>query len=187
VSTAQAPGGFPEALLSYAPVTEDERLLDLAREAALRGAEVILRSGHGARPSEEKGAGDYVTDVDRRSEQTIARHLTSGAPGIPMVGEEAGGAPSDRYWLVDPLDGTTNFLHGLPMVGVSVALVADGRPLLGVVHAPFLRTTWSASRGRGADRDGRPIRGRRGRHRGPWSEPGSRSAGRTCSPGTHAS
>jgi myo-inositol-1(or 4)-monophosphatase len=60
--------------------------------------------------------------------------------------------------LVDPLDGTTNFLHGLPIVGVSVALVADGRPLLGVVHAPFLRTTWSAGRGRGADRDGRPIR-----------------------------
>jgi myo-inositol-1(or 4)-monophosphatase len=139
-------------------VAEDERLLEVAREAALRGGEVILRAGHGAQPAEEKGSGDYVTEIDRRSEETIGRHLGAGAPGIPVLGEEAGGAPTERYWSVDPLDGTTNYLHGLPMVGVSVALVVDGRPELGVVHAPFLKTTWSAIRGRGAHRDGRPIR-----------------------------
>jgi myo-inositol-1(or 4)-monophosphatase len=140
-------------------VTEDERLLEVALEAALRGGEVILRAGHGARPAEEKGPGDYVTEIDRRSEETIGGHLGMGAPGIPVLGEEAGGTPpTDRYWSVDPLDGTTNFLHGLPMVGVSVALVADGRPALGVVHAPFLGTTWSAIRGGGAHRDGQRIR-----------------------------
>jgi myo-inositol-1(or 4)-monophosphatase len=138
-------------------VTEDERLLEVAREATLRGGEVILGADHGARPAEEKGAGDYVTEIDRRSEETIRRHLEAGAPGIPLIGEESGGTPTDRYWSVDPLDGTTNFLHGLPMIGVSVALVAGGRPALGVVHGPFLNTTWSAIRGKGAHRNGRPI------------------------------
>jgi myo-inositol-1(or 4)-monophosphatase len=139
-------------------VTEDERLLEVAREAALLGGEVILDGGRGARSAREKGAGDYVTRTDRRSEEAIRAHLSARTPGIPVLGEEAGGATADRYWLVDPLDGTTNFVHGLPMVGVSVALVAQGRPAIGVVHAPFLGTTWSARLGNGAHRDGRPIR-----------------------------
>jgi myo-inositol-1(or 4)-monophosphatase len=139
-------------------VTQDERLLGLAQGAAIEGGRVIVEDGHGARSSERKGAGDYVTETDRRSEEAIRRHLASGEPRIPMVGEEAGGTPAERYWLVDPLDGTTNFVHGLPMVGVSVALVEEGRPVLGVVHAPFLGTSWSAIRGGGARRDGTPIR-----------------------------
>jgi myo-inositol-1(or 4)-monophosphatase len=76
--------------------------------------------------------------------------LTHATPDIPLVGEERGGATSDRYWLVDPLDGTTNFLHGFPIVAVSVALVEDGRPTVGVVHAPFLRETYAAAAGLGA-------------------------------------
>ena len=149
-------------MVAYALVTEDDRLLRLASDAALRGAEAILRADHGARhrgeaPSEEKAAGDYVTEVDRESERTIVEHLLGGAPEIPVVGEEGGGTPSDRYWSVDPLDGTTNFLHGLPFVGVSVALIDEGSPVIGVVHAPFLDLTWTAVRGGGAHRDGQPI------------------------------
>lgn len=125
----------------------------MARRAALRGGEIVL----GARPAgeaETKGAGDYVTEVDRASERAIGEVLAAATPDIPMLGEEAGGTRGERYWLVDPLDGTTNYLHGFPVVGVSVALVEDGRPVVGAVHAPFLGETYVAARGHGALRDG---------------------------------
>ena len=98
---------------------------------------------------EEKAVGDYVTEVDRSSERAIEEVLLAGEPDIPMVGEEGGGTSSARYWLVDPLDGTTNFVHGFPIVGVSIALVEEGRPVIGVIHAPFLGETTVAAQGRG--------------------------------------
>ena len=98
----------------------------------------------------EKGAGDYVTEVDRASENAIAAFLRNATSGIPVVGEEYGGSAGGRYWLVDPLDGTTNFVHGFPIVGVSVALVEEGRPMAGAIHAPFLRETYVGARGQGA-------------------------------------
>lgn len=104
-------------------------------------------AGHGSRA---KATGDYVTDVDRESERAIGELLTAETPDIPLVGEEAGGTPTDRYWLVDPLDGTTNYLHGFPVVGVSIALIQDGRPIVGVVHAPFLGETYLTTAGGGA-------------------------------------
>ena len=134
----------------------DPEALDLAVRAALTGGDIIRSSRPGG-PAEAKGAGDYVTDVDRRSEDAITDILTGGARDIPVLGEEEGGARGDRYWLVDPLDGTTNFMHGFPVVGVSVALVEDGRPSVGVVHAPFLEETYTAVRGGGAS-----VRGRHG-------------------------
>ena len=124
-------------------------------EVAARAAEIggaIVRGGLGDRgAAEDKGLpGDYVTEVDRASERAIREVLGNATPGVPVVGEEGGGRASDRYWLVDPLDGTTNFVHGFWAVGVSVALVEGGEPVAGAVHAPFLETTWVASRGGGA-------------------------------------
>jgi myo-inositol-1(or 4)-monophosphatase len=107
---------------------------------------------------EEKGAGDYVTRVDRAAEEAITALLLGEARDTPVVGEERGGTPSERYWLVDPLDGTTNFVHGFPVVGVSVALVERGRPIAGAVHAPFFHTTFTAAHGGGAEQDGQPLR-----------------------------
>lgn len=107
---------------------------------------------------EEKGVGDYVTLVDREAEEAIIAMLLEEAPDIPVVGEERGGSRGERYWLVDPLDGTTNFVHGFPVVGVSVALVEGGRPTAGAVHAPFLDTTFTAARGGGAEHDGQSLR-----------------------------
>jgi myo-inositol-1(or 4)-monophosphatase len=123
-------------------------LRDLARRAAVRGGEVVL-GPRPTGPAELKGAGDYVTQVDRASEHAIAEILAS-ASDIPVLGEEEGGSPGKRYWVVDPLDGTTNYLHRFPIVGVSVALVEEGRPVIGVVHAPFLAETYVAERGEGA-------------------------------------
>jgi myo-inositol-1(or 4)-monophosphatase len=83
--------------------------------------------------------------------------LLAAEPEIPVFGEEEGGERAALGWLVDPLDGTTNFLHGFPVVGVSVGLVASGRPVVGVVHAPLLGTTYTAIRGGGAACNGEPL------------------------------
>ena len=136
------------------------RLGAVAEAAARLGGGVV--AGHFGRLTEgvhSKAPGDYVSEVDLDSEETIREALERDAPGIAFFGEEGGGAKGDLWWVVDPLDGTANFLHGFPVVGVSVALVEAGRPVAGAVHAPLLGgETFTAVRGGGAFRDGRPIR-----------------------------
>jgi len=131
---------------------------DLARRAAQHGGEIIREAGAGVSAQAKGLPGDYVTEVDLASERAIRELLHEATPGIPMQGEESGGATGERYWVVDPLDGTTNFVHGFPLVGISVALVEEGRPVAGCVHAPFLGDTYVATRGEGAwlERDGEP-------------------------------
>jgi myo-inositol-1(or 4)-monophosphatase len=124
-------------------------LLEAAIAAAHVAGETILASGVNA-GTESKGTGDYVTVTDRAAEEAIAASLRTAHPRIPLVGEERGGVPADRYWLVDPLDGTANFLHRFPVVGVSIALIQGGRPVVGVVHAPFLGETFWATAGGGS-------------------------------------
>lgn len=94
--------------------------------------------------------GDYVTEVDLAAEHAIMALLEAEGGGVPVHGEELGGEGVDDAWVVDPLDGTTNFAHGFPAVGVSVALVRSGVPVAGAVCAPFLGDTWVAGRGEGA-------------------------------------
>ena len=126
------------------------RLTDVAERSALAGGRVVLEGAGAGAAAERKGAGDYVTEVDRASERTIGRMLAEATPDLPLVGEEAGGAPGDRWWVVDPLDGTTNFLRRFPAVAVSVALVENGRPVVGAVHGPFLGETYVGARDLGA-------------------------------------
>jgi len=135
---------------SAADLRELLELLDLAVEAAQKAGALQL-SGFG-RPMRlwEKAPRAYVTDFDLRSEELIYRHL-SRAAGIGFIGEERDGHDANGLtWVVDPLDGTANFLRGYPSFGVSIALVEDGEPLVGVVHAPFLRCTYAAVREGGA-------------------------------------
>lgn len=133
-------------------------LLDAAVRAARLGGDLIAgRFGQGM-GAEAKGPGDYVTATDHASEEAIRDALAADAPGIPFFGEEQGGTRAAIGWIVDPLDGTANFVHGFPAVGVSIALVEDGRPVVAVVHAPILGTTWTAAEGQGAHVDDRPIR-----------------------------
>jgi myo-inositol-1(or 4)-monophosphatase len=134
------------------------RYRDLSVRAAVEGGRIIKGALGRTGEVSTKGSGDYVTDVDRAAEEAIGTVLREGAPGISVVGEELGGREEGLFWLVDPLDGTTNFVHGFPAVGVSVALVEEGRPAAGAVHAPFLGGTWCAARGLGAvDGEGRPL------------------------------
>ena len=101
-----------------------------------------------------KGAGDYVTAADRASEAAIVEVLEREAPGIARLAEEAGGARAGTMWAVDPLDGTTNYVHGLPAVGVSVGLIDGRRPVIGVVIAPFLGLEFAGAAGHGVTVNG---------------------------------
>jgi myo-inositol-1(or 4)-monophosphatase len=136
-----------------------DRLLAGAEAAARSGGVIVVGAFGGAKQSpREKAPGDWVSDVDVDSERAVRAALALAAPDIPFFGEETGGELGAVGWIVDPLDGTSNFLHGFPAVGVSVALVEDGVPVVGVVHAPILGVTYTARRGGGAFVDGEPAR-----------------------------
>ena len=101
-----------------------------------------------------KSSGDYVTASDRASEAAILEVLRRESPGVAVLAEEAGGSRGGTMWAVDPLDGTTNFIHGYPQVGVSVGLIEDRRPVVGVVIAPFLDVEFAGVSGAGVTRNG---------------------------------
>jgi myo-inositol-1(or 4)-monophosphatase len=98
-----------------------------------------------------------VTGSDRQSESAILEVLARESPGITVLAEEGGGKREGTMWVVDPLDGTTNFTRGFPSVGVSVGLLEDRKPVLGVVLAPFLKLEFTAVRGEGAFMNGERL------------------------------
>lgn len=105
-----------------------------------------------------KGLIDLVTEVDLAAEAAILASLATDTPGVPVLAEEGGGAAhSDTRWIVDPLDGTTNFVHGFPHFGVSIALESEGKLVAGCIYEPFHQRTWSAAAGAGAHCDGQRI------------------------------
>jgi myo-inositol-1(or 4)-monophosphatase len=144
------------------PDTVDGRreLLALALTAA-REAAVLIHKGWRKHPViEHKGAIDLVTSYDRESEDLLRRRLTAAVP-FAIVGEEEGGTcalgEEGATWYVDPLDGTTNFVHGHPFFCVSIGLFVGPAPVLGVVVAPALQTEWTGGIGLGATRSGEPC------------------------------
>ena len=125
----------------------------VVRDAASRASEILLE-GYRTRPVRRTKSTeiDFVTEFDQRSETLVLELL---APlGIAVVAEEGGGTRAERTFYVDPLDGTTNYLHGHPFFCVSIGLIDAGVPVLGVVHAPALGVTWEAVRGCGTLRNG---------------------------------
>ncbi|PLL14251.1 inositol monophosphatase [Tabrizicola sp. TH137] len=127
--------------------------------AAAEDAGVALLRHHRSRDLlhvEEKRAGDFVSEADREAEALLRRRLLGARPGDGWLGEETGEeAGNGRRWVVDPLDGTTNFLRGLPYWCVSVALEVEGRPRLGVIHDPLHGETFAAAPGLGFRLNGR--------------------------------
>lgn len=108
-----------------------------------------------------KGPGDFVSRADRRAEETIRSELMTARPSYGFLGEEGGGQDGEdptRRWIVDPLDGTTNFLHGLPHWAVSIALEHKGNIVAGVIHDPVKDEMFHAERGEGAWLNGSRIR-----------------------------
>ncbi len=130
--------------------------------AIARAAGAILRDGlHTRRSIERKSASiDVVTDIDLASEQVILAGLREHFPGHRVIAEEAGDDASESAycWLIDPLDGTTNYAHGYPMFCVSMALLVDTVPTLGVVYDPLRDECFVGERGKGATLNEQPIR-----------------------------
>jgi len=134
---------------------------EIAVEAGARIADVW----HEQRNVSFKGEVDLVTDTDKAVEELVVRRLRAAFPQHPILAEETAAAAdfaqvaSEEYlWIVDPLDGTTNFAHGYPHVAVSIGLVHRGEPYLGVVRDPMRNETFTATRGAGAFLNAAPIR-----------------------------
>src|SRR5882672_590825 len=139
-----------------APSLERRVAIDAARAAGgLLQAE--LRASH--RVAFKGPSTNLVTEMDERAEELIVGRLASAFPDDSILAEERGAAPgrSGRRWIIDPLDGTTNYAHGLPTFGVSIALETDKRVELGVVFDPNLDELFVAERGRGATVNDRPL------------------------------
>jgi myo-inositol-1(or 4)-monophosphatase len=100
-----------------------------------------------------KGPADFVSAADRRAEEILFAELTKARPGYGFLGEEGGGREGDdktHTWIVDPLDGTTNFLHGIPQFAISIALEREGVIVAGVIYNPANEELFQAERGKGA-------------------------------------
>jgi len=140
------------------------QLVEIAKGAALIGGQV-LKENFGKlqmEDIEEKAPKDFVSFVDRTSEERIREYLKRFTPEYAILGEEGGlEGSSDRVWVIDPLDGTKNFLAGFPIFAVSVALVdrkQNYRPLVGAIYLPFFGDLYYAYRGGGAFKNRKPIK-----------------------------
>ena len=108
-----------------------------------------------------KSRNDFVSEVDRQAETEIVTILLRAFPDHAILGEEhgaQGASESDYVWIIDPLDGTTNFLHGVPQFAVSIGLYYKGRPERGVIYDPVKQELFTAARGQGASLNNRRIR-----------------------------
>jgi myo-inositol-1(or 4)-monophosphatase len=138
---------------------DDLQLLEAVIGTA-RAAGDLLLDRLGRSRIEFKGEVDLVTEADRMAEAFLVERLRALLPEAAILAEEGGahaGSPEVR-WIVDPLDGTTNFAHGYPVFAVSVALQRAGEVTVGVVHDPTRGETFAAARGRGARRNGEALR-----------------------------
>ncbi len=144
-----------------APSASPAHFLEVAVEAAREAGDILLSEFDHPQKVSYKGEVDLVTEADKRSEATIVSRLRTHFPAHAIVAEEGGGveAASVRYvWQVDPLDGTTNFAHGFPVFAVSIGLLEDGEPLVGLVLNPTSGELFTALRGEGAYLGQRRIR-----------------------------
>jgi myo-inositol-1(or 4)-monophosphatase len=128
-------------------------MLNIAVKAARRGGGIINRATRNLDiiGVKEKAANDFVSEVDREAEQSIIRTLREAYPDHAILAEESGASGSSDYqWIIDPLDGTTNFIHGFPQYAVAIALRHKGTVTQAVVYDPGRNDLFTASRGRGA-------------------------------------
>ncbi|WP_199431023.1 inositol monophosphatase family protein [Qaidamihabitans albus] len=138
------------------------RALEVAGRLANDATDVITATaGRGARPGTEESPFDWVTDTDRTLERHTRRVLTAEFPGMPVIGAEFGAEPTadaaEYRWLVDPVDGTANYVAGIPWCAYSLALVDASGPVVGVVADPYRGQIYAAARGRGTRANGRPV------------------------------
>ncbi len=144
------------------PTSEDlRRFLDVATEAALAGGAILQKYWGNLASIQEKGrSGDLVTEADRASEVAVLAVIKRHFPDHAILAEESGQlgqSDSPMLWAIDPLDGTTNYAHQYPLCAVSIGLLVNGVPTVGVVHNPILNNLYCAAKGLGATRNRQPI------------------------------
>jgi len=136
-------------------------MLNIAIRAARSAGELILHSSDnvGQLRIDQKGRNDYASEVDRMAEREIITIIKAAYPDHAILAEESGQHKgNDFVWVIDPLDGTTNFLHGFPQYAVSIALKHKGRLEVGVVYDPLRDELFTAKRGGGAMLNNRRLR-----------------------------
>jgi myo-inositol-1(or 4)-monophosphatase len=137
-------------------------MLNIATQAAIQAAKLInqyidrvdlLRISR-------KGQNDFVTEVDKKSEEIIINHIETAYPKHQILAEESGArkTESDYQWIIDPLDGTNNFIHGYPQIAISIALQYKFRTVMGLIYDPISHEIFSALDGKGAKLNRRRIR-----------------------------
>lgn len=140
---------------------EHDNLLRLAERLAREAGELLLDGAGGLRVdvSTKSSGTDMVSEMDRASEARIVEGILAARPDDAILGEETGGreGTSGVRWVIDPLDGTTNYLYRHPVWAVSIGVEVDGETVAGVVAAPGLREVFTAARGGGARLNGEPI------------------------------
>ncbi|QRN94984.1 inositol monophosphatase [Archangium violaceum] len=131
----------------------------IAEEGARLAGRVLAERFQGERIIEYKGGIDLVTDADRAAEETVLGFIRQHYPGHAVLAEESGASQgSGLRWIVDPLDGTTNYAHRVPHFCVSVGVEGPGGVLAGAIYNPMLNELFSAARGEGATLNGQPLR-----------------------------
>ncbi|MCL4704375.1 inositol monophosphatase [bacterium] len=142
--------------------TTNEQLLQIAGEAADIAGQILLARWRDrlALQIDHKAEADFVTEVDRKSEQAIVAHILQHFPQHKIFAEEGGKsgfAAAEIEWIIDPLDGTSNYIHGVPCFAVSIAARQAGEIVAGVVFDPLRQEKFTAMRGAGAFRNGRKL------------------------------
>ncbi len=135
--------------------------LEFVKELAREAAAVAISRAKGVTPVEKANL-SFVTDLDQDLEQLIRRRLGERYPDDRLTGEEyaAEGGSGPRRWSIDPIDGTGNLVHGLPLWAISIGLIESGEPVLGVIAIPPLAELYWAVKGQGAWMDGKQLQAR---------------------------
>ncbi|HRO84612.1 MAG TPA: inositol monophosphatase family protein [Niabella sp.] len=134
---------------------------NILHKAVMAGAEEILRFfNHSFKISNKEGRNNLVTEADHASEKAILEVIKTNFPGHSILTEETGNLPqeSDYKWIVDPIDGTINFAHGIPINCVSIGLEFRGEMIMGMVYNPHLKELFFAEKGKGATLNDKPIK-----------------------------
>ncbi|KAH0890848.1 hypothetical protein HID58_053277 [Brassica napus] len=151
-------------LLLFGEVSLDQ-FLAAAIDAAQKAGEVIRKGFYETKHVEHKGQVDLVTETDKKCEELVFNHLKQLFPNHKFIGEETTAAngvselTDEPTWIVDPVDGTTNFVHGFPFVCVSIGLTIGKVPVVGVVFNPIMDELFTGVQGKGAFFNGKPIKG----------------------------
>lgn len=141
-------------------MTSHQQLLQLAEEIALKVGELLVQRPSRFELDQKSGVLDFATQMDHESERLIVESILRARPDDGIIGEEGANriGSSGYTWVIDPIDGTVNYLYGIPGWCISIAIKDEIGGLIGVVHSPSIGMTWSAIRGSGALCNGAPIK-----------------------------